>query len=101
MFEMIFGSDKFESLLGELAISMTASMEDNHPPELIEFKQKKREVFIAMNLVNNLVQFQADMEAKTEYLFLDTHEKAKELSSNPMGKLLVGKIGMLYIEQSK
>ena len=54
-----------------------------------------------MNLHSNLVQFQADLEAETEYLFLKTHEGAKELSNNSMGKLLLGKIGMLYIEQSK
>jgi hypothetical protein len=50
IFEMIFGSDKLESLIGELAISSMAQMQENHPPELMEFKQKKREVTIAINL---------------------------------------------------
>ena len=50
IFEMIFGSDKFESLIGELALSSMAQMQDNHQPELLEFKQKKREVTIAINL---------------------------------------------------
>ena len=47
---MLFGSDKFEALIGELAFSSMAQMQDNHPPELLEFKQKKREVMIAINL---------------------------------------------------
>ena len=43
---MFFGSEKFESLIGELALHMLVMIEDmKGPPELLlEFKQKKREV---------------------------------------------------------
>ena len=98
---MIFGSDKFESLIGELALSSMAQMQDNHPPELLEFKQKKREVMVAINLQNNLAIYQADLVGNTDDLHQDTIERAQELSTNPMGKLLLGKIGWIYCEQAK
>lgn len=98
IFEMIFGSDKFESLIGELALSSMAQMQDNHPPELLEFKQKKREVTIAINLVNRMAIYQADLVANTDDLHQETLEMANDLAANPMGKLLLGKIGWIYTE---
>ena len=44
IFEMIFGSEKFEPLIGELQLSQMTSMQEDHPPEIMEFKQKKREI---------------------------------------------------------
>ena len=44
IFEMIFGSDKFEPLLGELKLSQMMNMGEDQPSELLEFRQKKREV---------------------------------------------------------
>jgi DnaJ-class molecular chaperone len=39
IFEMIFGSEKFEPILGELKISQMMSMQEEHTPkELMEFK---------------------------------------------------------------
>lgn len=43
-------------------------MNENHPPELMEFKQKKREVQIAINLVNYLSIYAADKVGDTEDL---------------------------------
>ena len=44
IFEMIFGSEKFEPLLGELQLSMMMNMQEDQPSELVKFKQKKREI---------------------------------------------------------
>ena len=38
MFEMIFGSEKFEPLIGELGLAMMMTMKEGDPPELFEFK---------------------------------------------------------------
>ena len=45
--------------------------------------------------------YQADLVAHTDDLHQDTLERAQELSTNPMGKLLLGKIGWIYAEQAK
>lgn len=56
-FEMIFGSEKFEPLVGELQLAAMASAQEDTPSELLEFKQRKREVMIAVNLVKTLDPF--------------------------------------------
>ena len=42
--------------------------------------------------------YQADIVAHTDDLMQDTVDTAKALSENPMGKLLLGKIGWIYHE---
>lgn len=37
-FEMIFGSEKFEPLVGELQLASMANSKDDDPPELNDFK---------------------------------------------------------------
>ena len=44
IFEMIFGSEKFEPLIGEPTMAMMMTMKEGDPAELLEFKQKKRVV---------------------------------------------------------
>ena len=100
IFEMIFGSDKFEPLIGELQLSMMTSMQENHPPEFMDFKQKKREVQIAVNLTTSLSVYAADKVGGTDDLQAEMVEQAQELAANPMGKLLLGKIAQIYLEQA-
>lgn len=97
---MIFGSEKFEPLIGELQLSMMTSMQEDHPPEIMEFKQKKREIQIAVNLTTNLALYAADKVGGTDDLQTEMVELAQELIANPMGKLLLGKIGVIYYEQA-
>ena len=54
IFEMIFGSEKFEPILGELKLSQMMNMKEDEPAELLEFRQRKREVQLAVNLVKSL-----------------------------------------------
>ena len=60
IFEMIFGSEKFEPILGELKLSQMMNMQEDQPSELLEFKQRKREVQLAVNLVKSLDLYMAD-----------------------------------------
>lgn len=57
LFAMIFGSEKFEPLVGELKLSSqmqaNESTESNYP-KLKKFRQKKREIQCAVNLANRL-----------------------------------------------
>ena len=96
IFEMIFGSDLFIPILGELKISQMMNMQEDQPSELLEFKQKKREVQLAVNLVKNLSLFLEDQTVEEFKLYNDA--TAQELCKNPMGKMMLGKIAHIYIE---
>ena len=73
LFAMIFGSDKFVPLVGELklATQMQQSDSDNssdnniNSSKLMKFKQKKREIQCALNLVTKL-QVYIDLCANDE-----------------------------------
>ena len=54
---MIFGSEKFEPLVGELQLAAMANVQEDAPSELLDFHQRKREVMIAVNLVKTLDTF--------------------------------------------
>ena len=58
LFAMIFGSEKFEPLLGELQLASQMQVgegpdaEIQTHPKLVSYKQKKRQIQCALNLVN-------------------------------------------------
>lgn len=56
LFAMIFGSEKFESLVGELKLAsqMQAKEGETHSFQLDNFKQRKREIQCALNLALKL-----------------------------------------------
>ena len=95
IFEMIFGSEKFEPILGELQISQMMNMKEDQPEQILEFHQKKREVQLAVNLIETLQLF---MDDKMEEFEAANEAMAKELASNSMGKAMLGKIAYIYIE---
>jgi len=59
MFAMIFGSDKFEALVGELKMAYMMDIEDKleHLNKFLWYKQHKREVLCAVNLAEKLDKF--------------------------------------------
>ena len=69
LFAMIFGSDKFVPLVGELKLAsqMQADESEASVPKLKKFRQKKREVQCAVNLVQKL----------QPYIDLDFNEEVK------------------------
>jgi len=94
---MIFGSEKFEPLLGELQLASMMNLEEGQPHELLAHRQKKREIQIALNLIETLKPFMNDDIED----FQDQNSKfAEELATNNMGKLMLGKIASIYREQS-
>jgi hypothetical protein len=74
------------------------SMQQGQPAEFLPFKQKRREVLIAIHLNNLLKMFAADIEFQTCDFEDDCHELCKELAKNPIGTLLISKIGKIYRE---
>jgi len=60
-------------------------------------RQKKREIQIALNLIDTLKPF---MDDEIEEFQAKNSEFAEELSSNNMAKLMLGKIASIYEEQA-
>lgn len=116
MFSFLFGNEKFVNLIGELYYSMLATASVNCPAkekedndfaefdrlfggdkaysEILEYKQTRREVQIAVNLIQRL------MEVKGNDLYKLVEEEANELSKDNLGRLLLGFIGYVYTLES-
>lgn len=101
MYAMIFGSEKFEPLIGELQISkqMQNSEDDEKPArfeaKLQKFQQRKREVKCAVSLARKLQQY---VDGDVEGFKATISEEATELSQSPFGATLLGVIGNAYTE---
>jgi len=100
MFSMIFGSDKFESYVGELQMvsSMKSSDEGVPSNRYLEFVQWQREVTCAVYLAKMLDQ-RSDYDNEKDFARIVEGE-AKELASTPFGATLLGVIGYIYTEQA-
>jgi curved DNA-binding protein CbpA len=101
MYAMIFGSEKFEPIIGELQIA-TQMQEDNSQlsstrfeSKLRRFRQKRREVQCAVTLANKLQQF---VDGDADGFRAAAQAEALELSQTPFGATLLGLIGHLYSE---
>jgi curved DNA-binding protein CbpA len=104
MFAMIFGSENFEPLVGELHLASEMQAElDNETmlhPKLKNFKQRKREIQCAMNLATKLQPF-IDSSGDPIVFRQTVEEEAKELSSSAFGSTLLHTIGLAYVEYAK
>jgi hypothetical protein len=104
MYAMIFGSEKFEPLIGELQIAkqMQNQQEEEKPTrfeaKLNKFQQTKREVKCAVNLTRKLQQY---VDGDVEGFKATVEEEAVELSQSPFGATLLGVIGNAYSEFSR
>jgi hypothetical protein len=100
MFAMIFGSEKFEPLVGELELaSQMAEAEQHSHPKLRAFRQRKREIKCALNLVTKL-QTYVDTEDEAAFV-ASLKEEAEELASTPFGGTLLSTIGVAYNEYAR
>lgn len=99
LYAMIFGSEKFEPLIGELSLAahMNGDDDDVHP-KLKEFKQKQREVRCAVNLAEKL---QIYLDNGEEEFTRQATEEANELGQSAFGGTLLNVIGTAYVEQAK
>ncbi|KAI8833960.1 X-domain of DnaJ-containing-domain-containing protein [Chytriomyces cf. hyalinus JEL632] len=115
LFELVFGSQKFESFIGELKLlSLTKDMQEmpdpNAGPEkqrelynksqyLLEKGQKQREVRCAVNLAAYLEKYISDTTETKEHFRQFLESEAKDLTSTGFGATLIGVLGYVYEEQ--
>ena len=104
MFAMIFGSEKFEPLVGELqlAADMQADVDNEimlHP-RLKNFRQRKREIQCAINLAMRLQPY-IDSGGDALLFCQSVEEEARELSSSAFGSTLLHTIGLAYVEYAR
>lgn len=128
-FNLIFGSEKFEPIVGELQLAMmlslgaesgmmteeflnqaTTSMESDltqvldKTSLLLSFRQGKREVQLAVNLAEKLNLYVAqefDETGNVNPAFVEKiQEEAKELAHDALGKSLLSVVGYVYVEQA-
>jgi DnaJ-domain-containing protein 1 len=113
LYAIIFGSDRFESIIGELQVaSLVRSMTEpgtQLSPELVSFRQRQREVQCAVNLAARLDLFggvgtegavvaaSAGSSASENSAFFQAIEsELSELTETALGKVLLGVIGNIY-----
>lgn len=97
LFAMIFGSEKFVPLVGELKIATQMQERDNEEggSKLRNFRQKKREIQCAINLVVKLQPYFDNNEEEEMFAALNMDE-VNELSASSFGSTLLGTIGLAY-----
>lgn len=103
MYAMIFGSEKFEPLIGELKIAKEMQSDDEEKTsrfeaKLSKFHQRKREVKCAVSLAQKLQQY---VDGDVDGFKQTIKEEAEELSKSPFGAVLIGVIGDSYTELTK
>mmetsp|Transcript_5889 Transcript_5889/g.6990 ORF Transcript_5889/g.6990 Transcript_5889/m.6990 type:complete len:488 (-) Transcript_5889:1693-3156(-) len=123
-FNLIFGSEKFEPIVGELQLAMMMSlgaeqgmmsesfMEQSENMDLeqvldknsmiLQYRQRKREVQLAKNLAEKLtVYVSCNTEEDIKNFEDQIIAEAKELGKDPLGQSLLNTIGYVYIEQAQ
>jgi len=99
MYTMIFGSENFETLIGELSLATQVKMmtEETKPIEVLRFRQRLRELKLAMILAAKL----DGLVEGDEHVFREkAQNEAKELTESALGGTLLGLIGSIYVERA-
>lgn len=102
LYAMIFGSDQFEPIMGELQIATQlkgmAEPGSNNSPQYLQFRQRRREVQCAVTLAAKLdVYVNGDEE-----LFLQRAKtEVGELTESPLGAVLLHVIGTVYKDRAR
>ncbi len=103
LYAMVFGSENFESIIGELQVASTIKMltemgmnnEYNHP-ELLLFRQRKREVQLASILATKLDTINEGVEEfKTKI-----KQETIELAETAFGGTLLAVIAGIYADKT-
>lgn len=101
LYSMIFGSEDFEAIIGELSLTMQmrAAVGDKPvPSEVMPLRQRQREIRCAMNLVRTLQNY-VDGD---EQAFMDKiSQEVSVLSEQALGASVLGVVGQVYIEHAR
>mmetsp|Transcript_23585 Transcript_23585/g.39300 ORF Transcript_23585/g.39300 Transcript_23585/m.39300 type:complete len:664 (+) Transcript_23585:76-2067(+) len=99
MYTMLFGSEHFETIFGELKLTTQIKLmtEPTKPASVFRFRQRLRELKCAMVLANKLDAYQED---QAEVFRERVTREASELSETLMGGTLVGLIGSIYAQRA-
>ena len=99
LYTMIFGSENFETLIGELSLATQVKMmtEETKPIEVLRFRQRQRELKCAIILANKLDGF---VEGDEQVFREKARNEAKELTESALGGTLLGLIGTIYAERA-
>jgi len=103
LFAMVFGSEKFDALIGELTLATQMSMEkpEEQHPRYQSFKQKKRQLKCAWELAQKLDSYHTQYNSE-DHAFKDAMSvEAAELAASPFGGVLVGEIGNQYVAEAR
>ena len=100
MYAMLFGSEKFDDLIGELQIASILQQaeggEDNPSLKHLSHKQRSREVLCARKLADRLQRY-VDYEIDEATFKADATAQAAELAQTPFGELLTHTVGRIYV----
>jgi curved DNA-binding protein CbpA len=106
LYEILFGSQEFEHLIGELNLSYLQNNNINNKynspyyEKLKEFHQKQREIKCAIYLANILQSF-VDSNGNEELFLKIIDKEIKKLSSTTFGNTLLMLIGVCYTNHVK
>jgi DnaJ-domain-containing protein 1 len=93
-FAILFGSEQFEALVGELQLAMLFAMEASEVSEKqLAARQRRREVLCAVHLSQMLSMFVAGDERE---FAADMHALATRLATASFGDVLLHTIGCVY-----
>ena len=104
LYAMIFGSEDFEAIVGELALASQMKMYLSQATDapnanmhlILAFRQRKREVQLAVNLLKKVDLF---MENETKFNEAIAAEVA-ELTKTPLGGTLLSLVGTVYSDKA-
>jgi len=102
MYAMIFGSENFDAIIGELQITALLESLTNGgaiSAELLLFKQRKRELQCAVNLVSKLNAYKGPDSRESFLSKIGT--EAQELTDTALGGALLACVGQCYMDAAR
>jgi len=101
MFAMLFGSEKFDELVGELQLAAMLQQAEAQQSEYADLKhmshkQRQREVLCARKLADRLQPY-VDYQVDQATFEAEARAQATELAQNSFGELLTHTIGRIYV----
>jgi curved DNA-binding protein CbpA len=107
-FSLLFGSEQFEDIVGELWIApIIYRISGEAPPckREMALDQRRREIQLAVNMVRKFDFFASNGNTLERLLALsqfkdEAHKEAKELSETRLGASLLGLVGRVYSDRA-